>query len=233
MTAIGDVKLVLGDEQGAALTLNARREGEAARPQSLGDIDGKAGQDRAVAHGQAEDQMLCPGAVVDHGVEIDRVLNAVDRRRSRDTHRADVAARQRRARHRRAQGFLPRDLAVAGVERIDGIVLGRDDHQLPAGLTEMPEQRLCIDVPLDPSVEIRIDVHFRRALIGEVRHDVEAAAHRIVVKSQNGLCIPDLRQQKQHAKPGNKPKRAAEVSHVSSSWSRVERYGLGDELWRI
>ena len=49
MTAIGDVELVLGDQQGAALTLNPRREGEAARPQSLGNIDGKAGQDRAVA----------------------------------------------------------------------------------------------------------------------------------------------------------------------------------------
>jgi hypothetical protein len=80
-------------------------------------------------------------------LEGDRVHHAgrrVDHRGAGDPRNLDVPARQVASRHRLAQMCPPRPVAGARIERVDRVVLGRDDH--PAARHE----RLGIDGAIHP-----------------------------------------------------------------------------------
>src|SRR5438270_1746987 len=89
-----------------------------------GRIDSAAEADTAVREVHRDEH------VVEAPQEGDRINESAARvgdRRAGDSGRVDVAARERAAAHRRAEVPAPAELPGRGVERVQRVVLGRDD----------------------------------------------------------------------------------------------------------
>ncbi len=129
------------------------------RAQRLADVDRPAGQHRAVAEPQSEHEMLGHARLFRHRVEVDRAGGGIDHRRAGNAKRVDVAAWQRRTRHRPAKRGVPDDAPGNRIERVHHIALGRDDHQAVGRARWAPVQRLRVHMAFDPAIEAGILAH--------------------------------------------------------------------------
>jgi hypothetical protein len=84
--------------------------------------------DRPGVEAQPDQVVGRPAPLLHERQDPDRPRRQVDHRRGRYPGRVDVTAQERAARHRAAQVGGPHRPAGGGVERIDRVPLGDDDH---------------------------------------------------------------------------------------------------------
>jgi hypothetical protein len=187
MAAIRDEHPALEDRQRAALVLVRRVERKPLGGERIGDIDRPAGQRSAVAERQGEDEMARPRGTADHRVEIDRAGRRVDRRRAGDAERVDVAAGQRRQRHRIAQLLTPDGVAGCGIDRRHHVALGCDQQQPGRKRRGPQEQGLDVEVPGKPRREAGVEMNVAGALPGQPGHGESAAAVRLAMIDEDRI----------------------------------------------
>src|SRR6185312_11697026 len=110
--------------------------------------------------------------------------------RAGDAERTDVAARQRRARHRPADGAPPHLPAALRIESLDDVAFARGEEERALRIVWIaPEERLCVKVAVDAGIEGIVELDRRRVLPSQRRDDKIAAARRIAVIGEDRFLL--------------------------------------------
>ena len=208
MPAIGDIDPAVEDGERAALVLIGVVEAPALRRQRGGDVDRPARQNGAVLQRHGEDLVARPRSRGDHRVEINRLRPLVDDRRAGDPQRVDIAAWQRRERHRPAQNLGPNDRSRARVDRLDRVAFGGDDQHPRNRSRGLPVERLGIDVPGKARLKTRIEMDPAGLFPAQPRHREIAGALGAAVIAQHRLRMAaagDRQYRQRRAEPSDQP----------------------------